>query len=385
MASLSGNVKFLMGHFRNKKNMLIRTYKAVIPNPKASIVLVHGNRCHFRAEFCAHNMKWHMETHRVGTPEIDDIVKAELDAVYPKNAGKLKVTGNSEFPNAFALDGKNFFDISPRFIYEGSFIEKMNELGFDVYGLDLQSSGLSEGLNGRRNFFRCLDDLVEDVIQFVDIVKRGKFDDLEETYDKEKMGKASTIGKVYLAGISMGGSIVLRFAQLTSVYKKDGQNFIDGLIAFAPMTDLSIYTKGLFRKIQLCIARIIAAINPACTFLLDEDLSIRTLNAFFRGNDPHYFKTTQCYAVVWSLFEATTKLSRDYHLYPKDMPTIILHTSNDDVCTVKGSRTVANVHLKDHKDFKLVELDGNAHCITSSLFLDNIMPHVTEWLKRVHS
>lgn len=284
MTAASDNVTSSMSHFRNKRNMLIRTYKSVVPDAKASVVLIHGNCSHFRAEFTAYNMKWHMEKHAIGTPEVEDIVTNELMAVYPKNAGSKTTTGETRFPDAFTLDGRSFFDISPRFVYEGSFIEKLNLLGFNVYGLDHQSNGLSEGLNGKRNYFTNLEDIVEDVIQFIGIVKRNMFDEAGEKYDKEAIGAESVIGKVYLAGISMGGNIVLRVAQKTSIYKNGNQNFVDGLIAFAPMTDLSSYTDGVGKKIQLSISKAISMAYPSCTLGLAADNVPKSFNRFLRMN-----------------------------------------------------------------------------------------------------
>ncbi|GIX62696.1 lysophospholipase, putative [Babesia caballi] len=282
MEANAGDVRCLMSHFRNRQNMLIRTYSAAIPNAKGAIVLVHGNRCHFRAEFAAYNLDWYLDAHRIGVPAIDDVVKAELRAVYPADAVHRKGSAKAEFPSAFALDGKNMFDISPRFVYEGSFIQRLNQLGYTVYGLDHQSTGMSEGQRGKRNFYTSLEHLVDDVIQFVDIVKRGKFENTEEAFNESVIGGPSTIGKVYLAGISMGGNIVLRVAQKTAIYNKGEQKFVDGVMAFAPMTDLSSYTVGLCKKIQLAISKCIACFNPSSTLFVGDDRIIDNMNGFVR-------------------------------------------------------------------------------------------------------
>ncbi|GFE56119.1 lysophospholipase, putative [Babesia ovis] len=256
---------FSMSHFTNKQNLLIRTYSARIPDAKASIVLVHGNRCHFRSEFAAYNMKWHMENLGIGTPSVQDVIDRELRAVYPLGASVKSKDPNASFPDYSCLDGRNMFDISPRFIYEGSFIEKLNQLGYNVYGLDHQSNGLSQSLKDRRNFFLSLEDLVDDVIQFIDIVRRGKFDDTKQTMADHKPDSPSTIGTLVLCGASMGGNIVLRAAEKTSVYNKDGRMFFDALITFAPMTDLSSYLTTFTRRALLHLSKVISVVRPEST------------------------------------------------------------------------------------------------------------------------
>ncbi|KAK1443344.1 alpha/beta hydrolase like protein [Babesia gibsoni] len=382
MASRNGNVKCLMSHFRNRKNLLVRTYKAVIPEPKGSFVLVHGNCCHFRAEFTAYNMNWYMEKYKIGLPNADDVVRGELDAMYPRKAATLRADPNAKFPHYSTLDGKDFFDVSPRFIYEGSFVQKLNDLGYDVYGLDLQSHGMSEGMYGRRNYYVCLDEIIEDVIQFVDIVKRGKFDDTEEKYDAEKIGQPSSIGKVYVGGLSMGGNIVLRLAELASIYKRGGQHFIDGVLSMAPMTDLLDYVEQAGKKVQLLVSKFIALFYPSCTLFLEEDRVVNSINGFFRKNDPHVFNFPQCYGVVSSLFTATHKLKDDIGLYPKDLPTLLIHAVDDPVCTISGSRELANNYMKDY-NLKYVELDGKVHCITSAMYNERLLPALKEWLREL--
>ncbi|CDR94529.1 lysophospholipase, putative [Babesia bigemina] len=378
-------VRSTMSHFRNKEGMLIRTYASIVSDAKGSIVLVHGNRCHYRAEFAAYNMNWYLDTFKIGEPQVDDIVAKELQAVYPRGADNLLRKASSKGEKGFDIDGQNFFDLSPRFVYEGSFINKLNELGYNVYGLDHQSHGMSEGLKGRRNYYLDLENIVDDVIQFIDIVKRGQFENTEERYTEGVIGGPSQIGKIYLAGISMGGFIVLRTAQKTAIYNQDNHMFVDGLIAFAPMCDLSSYTASLGRKIQLLVTKMLACCCPAATCMVPNDRIINNMNTFVRGQDPHFFNGKQCYGVILSLIAATKTLHKNYHLYPENLPTLVVHCDGDDTVSVKGSRELTGKILKDHKDLKYVELKGNVHCLTSVLYNENIMPHVSEWLARVNA
>ncbi|ORM39447.1 uncharacterized protein BXIN_2973 [Babesia sp. Xinjiang] len=385
MEEKSGKVQFSMCHFRNKQNMLIRTYSATVPNAKGNIVLVHGNCCHFRAEFAAYNIKWYMQQYGIGTPNVKDVVRQEKKAVYPRSHHFQYNDPDAKFPDATLLDGKNMFDISPRFVYEGSFIEKLNKLGYNVYGLDHQSHGLSEGLKGRRNFFGTIEDLVDDVIQFIDIVKRGKFDNTKQTPRDSTLDAPSTVGKVILCGISMGGNIVLRVAQKTSAYNKDGHMFIDGLIAFAPMTDLSDYTSTLCMRMLFGFSRVVALIKPSATLGVKSDDMPRTFNKFLRVQDPHYYVGPQCYRVIVNLFNATNVLRKNHDKFPANLQTLIMHATDDDVCNIRGTYDIVNNHLKKHKYLQFVEMEGNAHCMTSSIYVDSVMPYVEKWLQKLEA
>ncbi|GBE60292.1 lysophospholipase, putative [Babesia ovata] len=380
-----GEVRSTMSHFRNKEGMLIRTYASIVPDAKGSIVLVHGNRCHYRAEFAAYNLRWYLDTYKIGDPNVSEVVQKELQAVFPKGAANVLKTEDSKGEKGFAIDGQSFFDLTPRFVYEGSFINKLNDLGYNVYGLDHQSHGMSEGLRGERNYYLDLENLVDDVIQFIDIIKRGQFENTEEKYTADVIGGPSQVGKVFLAGISMGGNIVLRVAQKTSIYNKDNHMFVDGLIAFAPMCDLSSYTASIGRKIQLLVTKMLACCCPAATCMVPNEKIINNMNAFFRNQDPHYFKDTQCYGVILSLIAATKKLHRNHRSYPLNLPTLVVHCDDDDTVSVKGSRVLTSKLLKDHTDLQYVELKGSVHCLTSVLYVDNIMPHVSQWLDKVNA
>lgn len=55
---------------------------------------------------------------------------------------------------------------------ENSFVKAMNEQGFNVHGFDMQSYGMSEGLQEMRGYFLSYDDHVADLTQFSESIKR---------------------------------------------------------------------------------------------------------------------------------------------------------------------------------------------------------------------
>ncbi|EDO07409.1 Alpha/beta hydrolase family protein [Babesia bovis T2Bo] len=383
METKAATVIFAMSHFKNKQNLMIRTYSAVLPQAKGNIVLAHGNCGHFRSEFAAYDIEWYMAHYGIGTPNVKNVVDAELSGVYPKDANMSYNYSNSAFPHFSQLDGRNMFDITPRFIYEGSFIQKLNSIGYNVYGLDHQSHGLSQGITDQRNYFLSIDDLADDIIQFIDIVRRGKFKDTEQSMNDYNPHQPSEVGKVFLGGISMGGNIVLRAAQKSGSYNKSNSMFLDGLIAFAPMTDMTTYTATPKAKLLFCAARVIAALKPRSISNLGCTVP-DNVNRFFRCQDPIYYSACQSYRVLLNLFDATTTLSKNYGSYPPEMPTLLFHSKDDDVCTIRGTYEILSTHLKNHKDIKFVEMEGSIHCLTAAIYVENIMPFVAKWLNRIN-
>ena len=51
-------------------------------------------------------------------------------------------------------------------VYQGSWIERLNNAGVSVAGFDMQGCGFSEGLRGLRSFFESFEDVIADAVQF---------------------------------------------------------------------------------------------------------------------------------------------------------------------------------------------------------------------------
>ncbi|EKX73757.1 conserved hypothetical protein [Theileria equi strain WA] len=373
-----GGGQILMSCFRNKQGLLIRTYAARIKNPKASIILVHGVRSHFRADYSAYNLDWHCK--HIGdsvTSKALEVSTMEFNHVFANS----RLNSNETFDNQF-LHGKNVLDTTPRFQYEGSFIECLNNMGFSIYALDLQSHGLSEGFSGKRCLVNKFDDFAHDVIQFIDIVKRNQFENKEEKWNPDLFthDTVNDGNKYYLGGLSMGGNIVIRTIQLFNKYSKSKTRLVDGLLCLSGMLNIDYHFSGYLKQASFPLIRFLAKIRPHWTLILEEaGQYAETISLFMRYHDPLYHsKRLPCKMVV-TLFDATKTLERDMLYYPKDLPTLVIHSTDDKTCDVKGARDFANVHFKDNDNVQLVEIDGEAHVISSPLYTPIVSPIISKW------
>ncbi|CAD2089389.1 lysophospholipase, putative [Plasmodium vinckei lentum] len=168
---LDGNPK--IGWFCNKNGLLLKTYGWVVKNAVGIIYLIHGLSTHARLTFMRINIK------------------------LPTSDGDVIV------------DNDNYY------IYKDSWIEKFNQNGYSVYALDLQGHGESQAWNNIRGSANRFDDLVDDVIDYMnhiqdEIANENQTDD--ESYDVVPAKKKRL--PMYIIGHSMGGGIAIRILQL---------------------------------------------------------------------------------------------------------------------------------------------------------------------------
>ncbi|ETB63250.1 hypothetical protein YYC_00087 [Plasmodium yoelii 17X] len=169
--------------FRNKNGLLLKTYGWIVKNAIGIILLIHGFKSHARLTFMKINLK-----------------------MPNKNRGLV-------------VDTNNYY------IYKDSWIENFNQNGYSVYALDLQGHGESQSLENIRGHINCFDDLVDDVIQYMNHIQ----DEIsnENQMDDESHDIVTTKKKrlpMYIIGHSMGGNIALRLLQLL---KKEQENKIN--------------------------------------------------------------------------------------------------------------------------------------------------------------
>ncbi|SCM03976.1 lysophospholipase, putative [Plasmodium chabaudi adami] len=136
---LDGNPK--IGWFCNKNGLLIKTYGWLVQNAIGIILLIHGFKAHARLTYMNINIK------------------------IPDNGGDLVV------------DSDNYY------VYKDSWIEKFNQHGYSVYTLDLQGHGESQSLGNLRGDINCFDDLVDDVIQYMNQIYDEISNDIQADYE----------------------------------------------------------------------------------------------------------------------------------------------------------------------------------------------------------
>ncbi|KEG00153.1 lysophospholipase, putative [Plasmodium vinckei vinckei] len=171
VCKLDGDPK--IGWLCNKNGLLLKTYGWVVKNAIGIILLIHGLKAHTRLTFMKINIKM------------------------PNGSEDLVV------------DTNNYY------IYKDSWIEKFNQNGYSVYGIDLQGHGESQAWKDVRGDFTCFNDLVDDVIQYMnqiqdEISNENQTDDKSHDIITTKKQKLP----MYIVGHSMGGNIALRILQL---------------------------------------------------------------------------------------------------------------------------------------------------------------------------
>ncbi|EUD74046.1 hypothetical protein YYG_01142 [Plasmodium vinckei petteri] len=206
--NLDGNPK--IGWLCNKNGLLLKTYGWLAKNAIGIILLIHGLKSHTRLTFLRINLK-----------------------IPDKNEGLI-------------VDTNNYY------IYKDSWIEKFNQNGYSVYALDLQGHGESQAHTNIRGDFSCFDDLVDDVLQYMnqihDEISNDNQTNDDKTYDgilnddktyddilndnqmnDESYDIVTTKKKklpMYVIGYSIGGNIALRILQLLN--KEKGNNINTG-------------------------------------------------------------------------------------------------------------------------------------------------------------
>ncbi|CAD2092929.1 lysophospholipase, putative [Plasmodium vinckei lentum] len=202
--NLDGNPK--IGWLCNKNGLLLKTYGWLAKNAIGIILLIHGLKSHTRLTFLRINLK-----------------------IPDKNEGSI-------------IDTNNYY------IYKDSWIEKFNQNGYSVYALDLQGHGESQAHTNVRGDFSSFNDLVDDVLQYMNQIHdeisndNQKDDDVSnddktgdnisndnQTYD-ESHDIVTTKKKrlpMYVIGYSMGGNIALRILQLLNKEKGNNINTVE--------------------------------------------------------------------------------------------------------------------------------------------------------------
>ncbi|VEV55099.1 lysophospholipase, putative [Plasmodium vinckei vinckei] len=176
--NLNGDPK--IGWLRNKNGLLLKTYRWTVKNAIGNILLIHGFEAHTRANFMRKKLKM-------------------------PNNNKGLVVGNNNY-----------------YIYKDSWIEKFNQTGYSVFGIDLQGHGGSQPLGKLRGTFNCFDDIVDDVIQYMNQIHDETSNDSQK--DDESHNIVTTKKKklpMYIIGYSMGANIALRILQLLKKEKED--------------------------------------------------------------------------------------------------------------------------------------------------------------------
>ncbi|VTZ67846.1 lysophospholipase, putative [Plasmodium chabaudi chabaudi] len=194
--NIDGNPK--VGHFYNKDGLLLKTYRWPVKKAAGIVLLLHGLKGHARFTYLKPN---------------------------------AEVIDNNE---VLVIDDDNYY------VYSGSWVEKFNQNEYSVYAMDLQGHGESEARKNLRGHFKRFNDLVDDVLQYMnqiqdEIANDNKIDDESYSIVPAKKQKLP----MYIIGYSMGGNIALRILQILNKAKVKNNSKLEDTVIYAKADTLT--------------------------------------------------------------------------------------------------------------------------------------------------
>lgn len=244
-----------IGSVTNSQGLKLTTYAWRVKDPKAAVVLIHGVQTHARFEFLRHLQ-----------PGEPDLPSPPAQSATPQTKGSADLPSTAQ-PAADADNKKAATGCGRQFprwcIYEGSWVQQLNDAGFSVYAGDLQSFGLSEGWAGRRCSVERLDHFGSDVICFAEYAAN----------DIRNLAGESPVPPMFLVGISMGGFSVIRSLELMGkdnhwlvraegAAPEDKRPRIAGCVALAPMLSVEKASSGAFNKAAAKVGGVLSRLTP---------------------------------------------------------------------------------------------------------------------------
>ncbi|BAM39673.1 conserved hypothetical protein [Theileria orientalis strain Shintoku] len=380
-----GNRNIEMSYFTNKQGLMVKTYRSMVPNHKGVILLIHGFAMHFLSTFMKYNMDWNYQNFGFATHPY--IVCPDVNFFY--NYSRFNY---DRYKHIFEY---NFYDkqypsnLIQMFEYSGSMLECLNNMGYSVYGMDFQSNGFSESVDSIKSHFTRYTDLIKDVTQFVYIIKRQKFTDTSQVWTE----RVNSIGikfneKFMIFGYSLGSNVSFRAIEEFNRQHDLKEKLADAFISLSGMFDLASNIKDLYHRAYLGLFPLFAAFAPRYenryqqypnygqryNFTMYLNVSVpRNKNLQDDRYGPHFCS----WRTLKSLYLACWASKRNAKHYPKNMPTLFIHSSEDYKCNIKGVR---KIEARLGFNASVVEMPGRDHHTFETDFLDPISKNLAEWL-----
>jgi len=226
-------------------------------------------------------------------------------------------------------------------------IDRFNEKGIGVVGVDLPGHGLSDGKRGNIKSYSLTDEMID----FLLIEHKKTFPGIP----------------VFIYGHSMGGGIVLQY-----LLHKNPE--INGAIVTSPWLRLAFEPA----KIKLILARIMKNLLPSVT--LPSGLVVSHLSHDQKVVDGYFADRLNHDRISFNLFyNAVT--AADYslkHAGDLKIPLLLMHGTGDQVNSVQGSRDFA----AESKVTELKLWEGGYHELHNELFKDEVFAYLMSWLEK---
>ncbi len=230
-----------------------------------------------------------------------------------------------------------------------------NEQGISIFSMDLRGHGKSFGTRGH-----CAprEAVLRDIDMLIDYIKCQKKD-----------------AEIIIYGHSMGGNITLD-------YRNRGKyrECIKGYIISAPWIRLvREISKHKYIAIK-CIAKIFSRFKLNSS--IDEFNLGNKYNVVGYKKDPliHKYISAQC---AKECYEIGEKLYSGKLYRKNSRPMLIMHGDKDKICSVEGSRRVAEVEGDNCEYIEWTGMDHEIHnrCIVSES--KEVLEKVVEWINKL--
>lgn len=194
--------------------------------------------------------------------------------------------------------------------YEESIAQIFNQRGYSVACMDLQGCGRSDGCRGRRGFFYAFEDLITDLVEFLESLH-----DYMDGFDVQC--------PTFLFGVSLGGCLSVHLAHHC-------QDLIDGVALLAPMLSVEQLARSGINRVYSVIGRWLNLLIPDVPLLkMGKQDKFPEIQEFYE-KDPAMFKGRIRVRVGWQCMQAIDWIRR--HDQNLTFPFLIVHGTDDTLC-----------------------------------------------------
>ncbi|MGL5693834.1 MAG: lysophospholipase, partial [Peptostreptococcaceae bacterium] len=242
-------------------------------------------------------------------------------------------------PKAIILISHGLAEHCQRYDY---ITNKLNTLEYSVYRYDYRGHGLSDG---KRGFFNDINDLVNDVSLFINLIKQE-----------------NPNSPVFLLGYDIGGHILLEYGHQ---FKKQ----VNGIILCSPLVcDTLGLTKTKYTNVNDFT---LIPINKSQDYTHNPTIQ----NKY--ENDPMVLKK-----IPLGTYKSLRKSCFGIidNLYKFKYPTLILHSSSDNIISHEDSKFLFENILSLDKDIRI--LNGLYHNLLDEIVRDNIIEEICKWIEK---
>lgn len=243
--------------------------------------------------------------------------------------------GLGDYGGRFAEYGKPFLDAGARIILP-----------------DMPGFGRSTGVHG---YLPSCELLTEGLHQVVYDIRR------REEKGEDLGQNRSLPRKVVVGGGSMGGYTALSYAVKYGGGSPKG--WISGVLALCPMTEVAKDTRPPY-VVEL-VARTLIKVGLGRLPLSPANKgknSANPQNEIDFQNDPQTYHGWLRISTGLAFLQGMDDLDKSIHLFPQDLPLLIIHGSNDRVVDLGGSkRAMKRIHAAGHPNARLEVMENCEH------------------------